>query len=60
MTRLDTVNPRLSAAALANFTEILVRRLFEVRRLFKTSTSQSITLRELSESRTRDVQKVVI
>ena len=56
--QLSTVNPRLSAAALVNFTEILVRRLFEVRRLFgvrrlfrvrrlfKTSASQRITLRE--------------
>ena len=53
-----TVNPRLSAAALLNFTEILLRRLFEVQRLFKTS--QSRTLREWSEWRTRDVQKCII
>ena len=47
-----TVNPRLSAAALINFNEILA-----VRRLFKTIASQSITLRE---SRTRDALKSVI
>ena len=47
-----TVNPRLSAAALLNFTEILLRRLFK--------TSQSRTLREWSEWRTRDVQKCII
>ena len=41
-----TVNPRLSAVALIYFNVILVRRLFEVRRLFgvwrlvKTSASQ--------------------
>ena len=43
-----TVNPWLSATALINFNEILVRRLFEVLHLFKTSASQSITLRESS------------
>ena len=48
-----TVNPRLSATALINFTVILVRRLFEVprffgvRRLFQTSASQSTNIKRV-------------
>ena len=48
-TRLSnaSVNARLSAAALIKITEILMRRLFGVRRLLKTSASQLYNVKRM-------------
>ena len=49
-----TVSPRIGAVALISFTKVFGRRLFQVRRVFETSASKSIILRQGIKTRTRD------